>query len=94
MRKDRGAQRPGGWHAATVPNGCYIHPDCFTCPREDCVLSTGNLHRHQEKRERMQRLEELHKSGASVEEMARRENLSAISMRQILRAVATPTGDA
>ena len=31
-----------GWHTS-FENGCHHHPDCFTCPYQDCLLGTGGL---------------------------------------------------
>lgn len=57
-----------GYKATNIENGCEDHPDCFTCPFEDCTL--GRLQVTQTPLKKARAIA-LHQEGHDMEEIAK-----------------------
>ncbi len=73
-------------YGMNLPQGCQLHPDCYSCPYPDCMLTVHgtpnkSIIRHME----LQRqIPKLRRQGMSIKNIARALHADKVTVNKIL----------
>lgn len=71
-------------------NGCHNHPDCFTCPYDDCIVGDRAAGYHKPLEETARELEQ---QGLIIREIAQTLGKTAKQVRRYLKKGKEMTGE-